>query len=58
MTINTHKGKTVTLKIWDTAGQEKFKSINRIFFRGADIALLVYDVTNSQTLTDLEFWEN
>ena len=34
------------LSIWDTAGQEKFDSLTKIYFKGAEAALIVYDVTN------------
>ena len=49
--------KTVTLDIWDTAGQEKFRSLNKIFFKGAEIAFLVYDITKKETFNELKnFW--
>ena len=34
------------LSIWDTAGQEKFDSLTKIYFKHAEAALIVYDVTN------------
>lgn len=37
-------GRQVKLEIWDTAGQETFLSITRSYYRGADGALLVYDI--------------
>ena len=55
--IFTVEGKSVTLEIWDTAGQEKFRSLNKIFFKGAEIAFLVYDITKKETFNELKnFW--
>jgi small GTP-binding protein len=49
---------TVKLQIWDTAGQETFQSITRSYYRSAAGALLVYDITNKETLTSCENWLN
>ncbi len=46
----------VKLQIWDTAGQESFRSITRSYYRGAAGALLVYDVTRRETFTHLNHW--
>jgi small GTP-binding protein len=46
----------VELQIWDTAGQEKFRSLGPIYFRNAIGALVVYDVTNRQSFEDIEEW--
>lgn len=48
--------KQVKLQIWDTAGQESFRSITRSYFRGATGALLVYDVTRRETFEHLQSW--
>ena len=50
------EGGTVQLNIWDTAGQEKFQSINKIFYRGSDCVMFTYDVTRMETLSKLEYW--
>ena len=53
------QNKTYELNIWDTAGQEKFQSLNKIFFKGAQIAILVYDITNKFSFDRLKsFWYN
>lgn len=44
------------MQIWDTAGQEQFRSITRSYYRGAAGALLVYDVTNRSSFEALEGW--
>jgi Ras-related protein Rab-2A len=49
-------GKQVKLQIWDTAGQESFRSITRSYYRGAAGALLVYDVTRRETFAHLASW--
>ncbi|KAJ3994758.1 ras-domain-containing protein [Lentinula boryana] len=46
----------VTLQIWDTAGQERFSSLSSAFFRGADAALLVFDVNTPDSLHALKKW--
>ncbi|KAJ7749838.1 P-loop containing nucleoside triphosphate hydrolase protein, partial [Mycena maculata] len=46
----------ITLQIWDTAGQERFSSLASAFFRGADAAVLLYDVTRPETLHALTKW--
>jgi len=50
------KDKTLKLQIWDTAGQESFRSITRSYYRGSIGALLVYDVTRRETFEGLTKW--
>jgi len=52
----TIEGKQIKLQIWDTAGQESFRSITRSYYRGAHGALLVYDITRRDTFTHLQGW--
>jgi len=49
-------GKNVKLQIWDTAGQESFRSITRSYYRAAAGALLVYDITRRETFQHLTRW--
>lgn len=49
-------GTTLRLQIWDTAGQERYRSISRLYYRGADAAILVYDVTNKSSFDDMSTW--
>ena len=50
---------TINCEFWDTAGQEKFYSLNRIFFKEAKIAIIVYDITRRKTYEKIkDFWLN
>ncbi len=51
-------GEDIRLKIWDTAGQEKFRSIQKQYYRNSDGILLVFDVTKFETFNVLEEWIN
>jgi len=46
----------VKLQIWDTAGQESFRSITRSYYRGAICSLLVYDITRRQSFQNCVNW--
>jgi len=52
----TVDSKQIKLQIWDTAGQESFRSITRSYYRGAAGALLVYDITRRETFSHLTRW--
>ncbi|KAJ1666754.1 ras GTPase [Coemansia sp. RSA 1646] len=49
-------GKTVKLQIWDTAGQERFRTITSSYYRGAHGIIVVYDVTDSETFSNVKQW--
>jgi len=51
-------GKLVTFQIWDTAGQERFQSLGTSFYRGADVCMLVFDVTIPKSFESLDNWRN
>lgn len=46
----------VKVKIWDTAGQENFKSMTRNFYRTSNGVVLVYDVSNKSTFEKIQEW--
>ncbi|KAK0674483.1 P-loop containing nucleoside triphosphate hydrolase protein [Cercophora samala] len=50
--------KHMKLSLWDTAGQETYKSVTRSYFRGASGALLVFDLTRKSTFTHVTDWLN
>lgn len=41
----------IKFQIWDTAGQERFHSLAPMYYRGAQAAIVVYDITNRVRLT-------
>jgi small GTP-binding protein len=49
-------GKEYHLAIWDTAGQEKFRSLTKIFIKDAKIVILVYSITNKESFKEIDFW--
>jgi small GTP-binding protein len=49
-------GATIRLQIWDTAGQERFRSISKLYYRGADAAILCYDVSDRSSFEEMGRW--
>lgn len=49
-------GKTVKLQIWDTAGQERFRTITSSYYRGAHGIIVVYDVTEADSFSNVKQW--
>lgn len=47
---------TVKFEIWDTAGQERYHSLAPMYYRGAQAAIVVYDITNADTFTRAKNW--
>ena len=50
------RGKRVNLSIWDTAGQERFHALGPIYYRDANGAVLVYDITDADSFTKVKAW--
>jgi len=51
--------KTINLDIWDTAGQEIYRSISKLFYKGASVGILVYDITSLKSFQSIkEYWYN
>nr|XP_031847647.1 ras-related protein RabJ isoform X2 [Nomia melanderi]XP_031847648.1 ras-related protein RabJ isoform X2 [Nomia melanderi] len=46
----------ILLKVWDTAGQEKFRSMAPMYYRNANAAMLVFDLTQYNTFTAMKGW--
>ena len=51
-----YKGKTIKLQIWDSAGQEKFRSLIPNYIRGSSLVFIVYDITNRKSFENLQSW--
>jgi len=51
-------GKFVKAQIWDTAGQERYRAITSTYYRGAVGALMVYDITSTESFKNLDKWLN
>lgn len=48
--------KKYILNLWDTAGQESYRGVTQLFFRGAEIVILVYDIVSPDTFKSLDVW--
>ncbi|KAF2712952.1 ras-domain-containing protein [Pleomassaria siparia CBS 279.74] len=48
--------RTIKFEIWDTAGQERFASLAPMYYRNAQAALVVYDITKPSSLTKAQHW--
>jgi small GTP-binding protein len=46
------------VQLWDTAGQEKFRSVAKSYFKNADGCIVVYDVNNRMSFKSVPFWMN
>jgi len=51
--INNSKVKVV---VWDTAGMERFRDLTKQYYRGTDIIILFYDITNKTSFESLDTW--
>ncbi|ODV95373.1 hypothetical protein PACTADRAFT_43121 [Pachysolen tannophilus NRRL Y-2460] len=55
---NSNELKLINFQIWDTAGQERYKSLTPMYYRNANVAIVVYDLTDYQSLKKAENWVN
>ena len=59
MTFDEFQGKSIKFEIWDTAGQEKYRSLTKIFYKDAGVAILVYDITRKESFEEIKkYWYN
>jgi small GTP-binding protein len=54
----TYKNKTYIYNLWDTAGQEQYRCLNKIFLQKGKIILLVYSIDNETSFKEIDFWMN
>ena len=51
--------KDLQFQIWDTAGQEKYRGLTKLFYKDAKIVILVYDMTNRRSFDEIKnYWYN
>ncbi|KAH0789071.1 small GTP-binding protein [Histomonas meleagridis] len=54
----SYNGNDVVMQIWDTAGQEKYRSLGPIYYRDAAAGICVFDMTNKDSFLGIEKWIN
>ncbi|OVA18016.1 Small GTPase superfamily [Macleaya cordata] len=47
---------TVKFEIWDTAGQERYAALAPLYYRGAAVAVVVYDITSPESFSKARYW--
>jgi Ras-related protein Rab-21 len=55
-TVPLGNGESARVSIWDTAGQERFHALGPLYYRDADGALLVYDITDAASFKRVQDW--
>ena len=51
-------GVSIKFHIWDTSGQERFRTMTNLYYHDAQAAILTYDVTNEDSMKSLDYWIN
>ena len=51
--INSNEYK---VNLWDTTGQEKYRQLTKLFYKGSDIVIFVYDISSKESLKNLKMW--
>jgi Ras-related protein Rab-1A len=52
----THKDKTIKFQIWDTAGQDRFRTLTSTYYRGSGAVIICYDISNRETFNSVGKW--
>jgi len=59
MQFDEFNGQSIKFEIWDTAGQEKYRALTKIFYKDAGVAILVYDITRKESFEEIQkYWYN
>ena len=59
MSFDELNGQSIKFEIWDTAGQEKYRALTKIFYKDAGVAILVYDITRKDSFDEIKnYWHN
>ncbi len=55
--IITPSGYLIRIQFWDTAGQEKYRSLAKVFYKNSSVCILVYDITRRDSFEELKkYW--
>ena len=54
--VKLKSGKEVRIQLYDTAGQERFRTIAKAYYKGAHGIILMYDVTNQKSYDNIKRW--
>lgn len=44
------------MDIWDTAGQEKYRSLLTLYYKNSDVIIIVFDASNKESFETVDFW--
>ena len=55
---NSKNGKCYVYNLWDTAGQEVYRSLNKIFINSSKIVMVVYAINNRKSFEEVDYWIN
>ncbi|CAN1747574.1 Ras-related protein RABF1, partial [Linum perenne] len=55
-TLALEDSTTVKFEIWDTAGQERYAALAPLYYRGAAVAVIVYDITSPESFKKAQYW--
>lgn len=53
-----YKNKEYPYTLWDTAGQESYRSLNKFFIRQSNLVFFVFSIDNAQSFSELDYWIN